>query len=133
MKRRIQQECRDHIQSQMQKTDTINLLAEGQSLKSYKRLRLAQAFETPEQKYNRAKCSYSKRKHSPNFENITWDKQKVLSDLREWPIGTIINWSHFARKHCIPGRNAGQVAKEFAQSNGLVRRVETLVTLLLSC
>ena len=52
-KRKIQQEVRDHINGQMRATDATNVLEEGLSLKSYKRLRLAQAFETPEAKRNR--------------------------------------------------------------------------------
>ena len=118
-KRRIQQEVRDHINGQMRATDATNVL-EGLSLKSYKRLRLAQAFETPEAKRNRyLNNPTSERKHSPKFENVTWDKEQVLADLRQWPVGNTINWSEFARQHSIPGRNGGQVAKEFAKENGI--------------
>ena len=117
-KRSVQQECRDHIKKQMWKTDAMNVLAEGQSLKSYQRLRLCQAFETPDQKHIKTKRN-PKRKHSPNFENVMWDKEKAATDLREWPIGTAINWSHFAKEHGIPGKNGGQVAKEFAKENGI--------------
>ena len=91
-------------------TDAMNVLAEGRSLKSYKCLRLAQAFETPEQKSNRTKTKHNpEQRHSPNFENVTWDRERAATDLREWPIGNIINWS---RQHGISGRNGGQVAKE---------------------
>ena len=106
----------------MQTTDAMNMLAECQSLKSYKRLRLAQSFETPEQKHKHnkttSKCN-AQRKHSPNYENVTWDKKKAATDLREWPIGNIMNWSNFARQHGIPGRNGDQVAKEFAKEIGI--------------
>ena len=119
-KRHIQQECRDHIQGQMQATDALNVLAEGQSLKSYKRLRLAQAFATPEAKRTRKENKPTpKRKHSPQFENVLWDKKCVLASLQTWPAEKIINWSEFAREHGIPGRNRGQVAKEFAKENGI--------------
>ena len=50
---------------------------------------------------------------------MTWDKEKAATDLREWPIGSIINWSDFAGQHSIPGRNGGQVAKEFAKETGI--------------
>ena len=50
---------------------------------------------------------------------MTWDKEKAITDLREWPNGSVINWSDFARQHGIPGRNGGQVAKEFAKVNGI--------------
>ena len=117
-KRSVQQECRDHIQKQMRKTDAMNMLAEGQSLKSYQRLRLCQGFETPDQTHIQTKHN-PQRKHSPNFENVMWDKEKAATDLTEWPIGTTINWSHFAKEHGIPERNGGQVAKEFAKENGI--------------
>ena len=109
---------RSHIQKQMWKTDAMNMLAEGQSLKLYQRLTLCQGFETPDQTHIQTKHN-PKRKHSPNFENVMWDKEKAATDLTEWPIGTTINWSHFAKEHGIPGRNGGQVAKEFAKENGI--------------
>ena len=119
-KRVIQLECRDHIQNQVRATDAMNVLAEGRSLKSYKRLRLAQGLESPEQKFIRAKTKCNlEQKHSPNFDNVTWDKEQALTDLREWSVGAIINWSAFARQHGISGRNGGQVAKEFAKENGI--------------
>ena len=119
-KRQIQQECRDHIQRQMRATDAMNVLTEGQSLKSYKRLRLAQAFETPEVKRtHKASNPMPKQKHSPQFEHVMWNKENVLTSLQQWPAEEIINWSGFAREHGIPGRNGGQVAKEFAKENGI--------------
>ena len=55
------------------------------------------------------------KKHSPNFENVPWDTQKLESTLRNWPPGTPINWSAVAKEHDIQGGNAGQVAKRFAE------------------
>lgn len=96
-KRRIQQECRDHMNGQMRATDAMHVLEEGLSLKSYKCLGFAQAFETPEARHNRCLNNpISERKHSPRFENVTWDKEQVLADLREWPVENTINWSEFA-------------------------------------
>ena len=115
-KRRVQQQCRDQIYQQMRATDALDVLSEGLSLKSYKRLRMSQGFETPEAKLTR---SISVRKHSPKFEMVSWDKENVIEDLRQWPVGKIINWSEFARKHGTAGKNAGQVAKEFARESGI--------------
>ena len=53
LKRKIQRKCRDKISTHLQKSDAIHVLAEGQSISSYKRMRLAQSFETPEQKAKR--------------------------------------------------------------------------------
>ena len=78
-KNKIQRECRDHINEQYKENDALSVLAEGQSLAMYKRLRLSQSFETPEQKQKRAKDTPSApRKHSPNFEHVEWDKEGLL-------------------------------------------------------
>lgn len=92
-KRKIQQECRDYINSQMRAADALNVLTECQSLKSYKRHQLSSAFETPEAKRQRSKnMPPSKRKHSPKFEHVQWDKDGVLASLREWPIRTMVKF-----------------------------------------
>jgi len=38
---------------------------------------------------------------------------------QERPEGRVINWSEFACLHKVPGKNAGQVMKEFAHKNGI--------------
>ena len=82
---------------------------------------MSQSFETPQQKYDRAKHSdnTSSRKHSPNFENVHWNKEGLLEKLKNWPKDISINWSELAWEFNIPGSNKGQVAKEFAIHNGL--------------
>ncbi len=68
--------------------------------------------ETPQAKRARVESSTPKvKKHSPTFENATWDKENVLEDLRSLSSGTRINWSKFAREHNVPGKNNGQVVK----------------------
>ena len=58
--------------------------------------------------------------YSPNFSNVTWDKEKVLNDLRLLPPAPPpLNWKKFAREHGITGGNAGQIAKEFAMASGV--------------
>lgn len=119
-KREIQRECRDHMEAQFNKTDALTVLAEGISVQKYKRVRLSQSFERPEAKRARVEGQHpTNKKHSPNFEYVEWDKEKVLQDLREWPKNTIIYWSEFARNHNIPGQNNGQIVKEFAKANDI--------------
>lgn len=60
-----------------------------------------------------------KKSHSPSDENRTWDSNAVLQDLRQWPQDVQINWSSFARSHGVPGKNGGQVVKDFAQDHGI--------------
>jgi len=105
--------------------DATNILNEGQSLSSYKRMRMAESFETPEQKKEHRMHFPSKpRKHSPSFDNTTWDQESVPRDLQNWPQNEVINWTKFATQHAIPGRNRGQIVKEFAMANEI--NVETL-------
>jgi len=76
---------------------------------------LSQSFETPQQTKERyEKCTPKQRKHSPLFDEVSWDKEKVQQDLETWPEGEKINWSKFAREHKISAKNAGQIVKEFA-------------------
>jgi len=80
---------------------------------------MASSCETPTQKQERTTSRPPKqRKHSPSFDKVTWDKEAVLTALKNWPEGEKIVWSKFAREHNIPGGNGGQVAMEFAKENG---------------
>ena len=115
------QSLRDNYHAQ----NATNTLAEGQSLSSYKRMRTAESFETPEQKKEHGmQCPSKPRKHSPSFDNTTWDQKSVLRDLQNWPQNEPINWTKFATQHAIPGRNWGQIVKEFAMAKEI--EVETL-------
>ena len=59
------------------------------------------------------------KKHSPNFQNVQWDKQGLLAKLKNWPPGETVNWSALGREFSIPDKNRGQVVKEFAAENGV--------------
>ena len=61
------------------------------------------------------------RKLSSDFSNATWDKYQVLADLHQHLQAppSAINWSQFARNHAVPGKNAGQIVKEFAHTSGI--------------
>lgn len=107
----IQRECRDQISQQLYTTDALTVLAEAQSLASFQRQRII------------CQCTCKRvtrpKKHSPKFENVNWDKENLLMQLKNWPQQQIINWSALAREFNIPGRNNGQVVKEFALKNGI--------------
>ena len=56
---------------------------------------------------------------------ITWDTEQVLRDAEQWPVGTEINWSAFAREHNVPGKNRGQAVKDYLREQGVdVLRLE---------
>ncbi len=81
-------------------------------MQSYKRLRLSQSFETPQSKRARVETATPNvKEYSPSTENVTWDKENVLNDLRSFPSDTRINWSKFARELNVPGKNNRQVVK----------------------
>lgn len=57
------------------------------------------------------------KSHSLNFDNVTWDKGKLLQDLQSLSAAPPpLNWQQFAREH---GNDAGQVAKDFARKSGV--------------
>ena len=69
---------------------------------------------------------HSKVKHvfppHPKQKPLTthnWDTDAVLEAAREWPDSTPINWTAFARKHNVPGRNCGQVVNEYLAKQGV--------------
>ena len=113
--RTIYRQCRDKENEALKKSAAISVLTEDESMRSYERKRKCQYFEpTPPAKRSRSKS------HSPNFGNVTWDKEKVLRDLQSLPSAPpAMNWQTFAREHGITGSNAGQVAKEFSQISGM--------------
>ena len=66
------------------------VLAEGQSITSYKRMRFSQSFKTPEQKRERAQATtLARHKHSPNFDNVQWDEGGLY--FKDYKLGQIGN------------------------------------------
>ena len=50
---------------------------------------------------------------------MKWDTGKLRETIINWPPGTSIIWSKVATDHGIPGKNGGQVAKEFIKKEGI--------------
>ena len=64
VRRKLIRNCRDHLANQMGANDSITVLAENQSLNSYKRLRLSLSFEAPRQTKERyKKCTPRENTH----------------------------------------------------------------------
>ena len=76
---------------------------------------MAQSFQSPQEQ----PAAKKNKSHSPDFSKVAWDTEKLKETIENWPAGTTINWSKVAREHEIPGKNAGQVAKEFAAKKGI--------------
>ena len=115
-KRKVQREVVAKVNEKFAEKAAITLLVEGESKRKYHRKRLAQSFTTPELNPPQPK---RQKKHSPNFENVPWDTEKLENTLRSWPPSTPINWSAVGREHNIQGGNAGQIVKEFAVEKGI--------------
>ena len=98
-KRKIQREIVTKVNESFAEKATITPLTEGESKRRYHRKRLAQSPEPPQPK--------KAKKHSSNFENVSWDTANLETTLRNWPPGTPINWSALAREHNVPGGNDG--------------------------
>lgn len=112
--------CKHHLEEQMGEKDALHVLSENLSMSSYKRMRLNQSFESPQAKQERYHHNPPKHKqHSPDFGNVTWDKAKLETSLRNWPECDKINWSLVAREHGIHSKNGGQIVKEFAREIGI--------------
>ena len=120
-KRQLVRKCVQHIQDTLRTNDATMVLNEGLSLRTYNRIHLAQGFESAKMKNERANSNAGKKKtHSPSMEeNVTWDTTAALNELKNWSEDKKINWSQVARQYNIPGKNRGQVLKEFARKNGL--------------
>ena len=114
--RKIYRHCRDKENEALTKSTAIAVLTEDESMRAYQRKRRQQYFEkSPPTKQAKPKS------HSPDFSNVVWDKDQVLSDLQQHlqTPHSAINWSQFARDHAVPGKIAGQVLKEFAHTSGI--------------
>ena len=112
---KVQKELTKAVNEHFAEKAAISMLTECESKRKYHRKRMAQSFHSP-QEQPPAKKSKS---HSPDFSNVNWDKQKLQETIENWPAGTTINWSQIAREHGIPGKNAGQVVKEFTAKQGI--------------
>ena len=110
--RKVMRRCTKHLENQMGGREALNVLAENQSLSSYKRMRMSQSFENPEAKRQRyAKSTLTAKKHSPDFSKVTWDTERLQTTLSNWPENAIFNWSRVAREHWITAKNGGQIVK----------------------
>lgn len=113
--RTVYRKCRDKENDSLKQIVPAVVLVEDESIRSYKRKRSLQHFETPS-----AKRKPTKNSHSPYFESVTWYKEAVLRDLQQHPSAPPpINWQKFTKEHNIPSSNCGEVLKEFARESNI--------------
>ena len=114
--RNITREVKNKLEEEWKKGAMDTCLQERVSFSSCKRQRERTGFESPEAKRRRAEVTRLKS-HSPT--TITWDATQVLAAAKNWPADKVINWSAFARLHGVPGKNCGQLVKEYLGKQGI--------------
>lgn len=102
----------DHINKQFAENQTLTVLVEGESMQAYKRKRYAMSFEKPTSPSKRIKL------HSPSDSSQTWSHEDATALPQSHPPNVKICWDQSARHLYIPGKNAGQVLKEYAIKQG---------------
>ena len=112
---KMQKELARSVSEHFSENAAISMLTQGESKRKYHKKRMAQSFHSPKEQPPAKKT----KSHSPNFSLVTWDKEKLRESLENWPPNKAMNWSEIARDHGIPGKNAGQVVKEFAAQQGI--------------
>ena len=103
---KIQKDVVKSVNKQFSETAAMSMLSRGESKSQFHRKRMDQSFETPQP-------AKKLKSHSPDFSTVPWDKEKLRECIENWTPNTPINWSQVARDHGIPGKNGGQVVKEF--------------------
>jgi hypothetical protein len=111
----IQKEVIKSVNDHFAENAAISMLTECESKRKYHRKRMVQSFHSPQEQ----PPAKRNKTHSPNFTNVTWDKEKLRETIENWPTDMTINWSQVGREHGIPGKNAGQVVKEFTAKQGI--------------
>ena len=76
-RRSIYRKIRDQENKSLVRSAAITVLTEDESQRAYQRKRKCQYFETPPPPKRQKKKS-----HSPNFSNVTWNKEEVVCDLQ---------------------------------------------------
>ncbi len=114
-KARIQKQLTKSVNDHFADKAAISMLTEGESKRKYHRKRMSQSFHSPQEQPPAKK----NKTHSPDFSKVSWDKEKLMETIQNWPVDNPINWSKVGRDHGIPGKNAGQVVKEFTAKQGM--------------
>ena len=81
-KQRQMRKCTKHIKDQIGQKGVLNVMAENQSLGSYKCMRINLLKHL---KQNDCDMRPQPKKHSPDFTNVTWNKEKLQCTLEKWP------------------------------------------------
>ena len=100
------------INDQLSENLTMSVLAEAESLASYSRKLLLMSYDSPD-------VPNKRKSHSPSGVNQSWSHEEAMDHLQAFPTDQKINWTSSASALGIPGKNKGQVLKEYTVSQGV--------------
>jgi len=90
----------------------MSVLAEAESLASYSRKLFLMSYDSPD-------VPNKRKSHSPSGVNQSWSHEEAMDHLQAFPTDQKINWTSSASALGIPGKNKGQVLKEYTVSQGV--------------
>nr|XP_047131932.1 uncharacterized protein LOC124810996 [Hydra vulgaris] len=105
--------------------DTNTLFGVRQSRSSYLKIRSSLHFESKKDAVKRTTCFTSnaigqkRKRHSPNPNNIDFNKVEMLNEVQKMKKGSEINLSALAKKYKIDGLNGNMVVREFLEQNNV--------------
>ncbi len=102
--RNVYRKCRDKENVAIAQRIPTAVVCEDESIRSYNRKRLIQNYETPP-----AKRRATNKSHSPDFENVIWNKDEVLEALEARPsCSTFYQLATVCQKSQYPRRSSCQ-------------------------
>lgn len=111
-------DIKNTLESEMRKRDTDLVFLQRLSYKKYNAIRMAEAFETPDQATERVQCQTPRpRTHGYAQGNLPCDTDQLLNEARTWSENEKVNWTKLADRYGITGGNRGQTIKEFLAKN----------------
>ena len=115
LEKEIAEDIVTQIENKWAEVELDNILADRTTYSSHERGR-KRSFETrAEAEERHARTSKRPKVHIPSV--ITFNGEKVLSELKNWPEGTYVNWTELATKEGVKGNNKGQIIKDYARKN----------------
>ena len=76
---KVQKELTKAVNDHCAEKAAISMLTECESKRKYHRKRMSQSFESPPP-------AKKTKTHSPDFSNVSWDKEKLKETIENWPV-----------------------------------------------
>ena len=100
------------IESELHKRDHELLFENRLSFRKYNTIRLAEAFESPEEAVDRTASKLSSNRiHGRSPENLNFDTATLLDEAKTWAPDQQINWTELAGHYGMTGPNSEGVSR----------------------